>query len=106
MPRKEVGMNAPDPLLVHYTQSPPAPPDNPLAAEDATYRREVGRLLAEGYEGKHVLIKGDTILGIYGTDAEALAEGRKRFLTQPFLVGQIRTWEPVSRCLWRYFCPT
>jgi hypothetical protein len=100
-------MNSPDPWMIHYTQLPPAPPDNVLAAENATYRREVGRLLAEGYEGKHVLIKGDTIVGIYDTDEEAMAEGYKRFLMQrPFLVHQIQTWERVLRCNWRFFCLT
>jgi hypothetical protein len=78
-----------------------------LHVEGETYRREVACLLAEGYEGKHVLIKGDVIVGIYDTDQEAMAEGRRRFLMQPpFLVQQILTWEPVVRCLWRYFCPT
>ena len=37
------------------------------------YRREVGRLLAEGQEGSWLLIKGDDIIGIWDTQEEAEA---------------------------------
>jgi hypothetical protein len=85
------------PRGVHYTELPEAKPGHPLAEEWNTYRREVGRWLAEGLEGRHVFIKGTEILGIYETDEEARAEGLKRYLLQPFFVHQIRAEEPYVR---------
>ena len=35
---------------IHYTELPEDTPDSPLYQEWNTYRREVGRLLAEGHE--------------------------------------------------------
>jgi hypothetical protein len=85
------------PTSIHYTELPPSTGGQPLDAEWETYRREVGRLLAEGNEGKHVLIKGETIIGIYDTDDEAMDEGRRRYLLQGYLVHQIQTWERLYR---------
>lgn len=99
-------MNATNGRMFHYTQLLPVPSDSPIAVECQTYRNEIVRLLAEGHEGKHVLIKGDKIIGIWNTDAEAYGEGLKRYLGQPFVVHQIRTWEPVLRVSRLYACPT
>jgi hypothetical protein len=85
------------PRGVHYTELREAKPGEPLAEEWNTYRREVGRWLAEGLEGRHVLIKGDQIIGTYATSDEALEEGYKRFLGQAFLVHRICTEEPYLR---------
>jgi hypothetical protein len=85
------------PRGVHYTELPEAKPGEPLAAEWNTYRREVGRWLAEGLEGRHVLIKGTEILGIYDTDEEAREVGLQRYLLQPFFVHPIRSEEPYVR---------
>jgi hypothetical protein len=81
---------------IHYTELPPSPPGTERL-EWETYRREVGRLLAEGHEGKHVLIKHDAIIGIYDTDDEAMTEGYQRYSNEGFLVHQIQTWERVYR---------
>jgi hypothetical protein len=75
---------------VHYTELPKAKPGEPMAEEWNTYRREVGRWLAEGLEGRHVLIKGTEIVGIYASSEEAEEAGLKRYLLQPFLVHPIR----------------
>jgi hypothetical protein len=96
-PQKLPSLCDQEPPTIHYTELPPPPPGSPLEVEGNTYRREVGRLLAEGHEGRHVLIKGDQILGIWDTNEEALEEGYRRFLLQPFLVQQIQTRER----LWR-----
>jgi hypothetical protein len=80
---------------IHYTELSPAPPNDPIGVEWETYRREVGRLLAEGHEGKFALIKGNTIVGMFGSKDEATDEGLRRFLMEPWFVHQIRTWEPV-----------
>jgi hypothetical protein len=85
------------PRAVPYTELPEAKPGEPLAEEWNVYRREVGRWLAEGLEGRHVLIKGQEVIGIYGSSEEAVAAGLQRYLLQPFLVHPIRTEEPFLR---------
>jgi hypothetical protein len=85
------------PRGVHHTELPEAKPGEPLAEEWNTYRRQIGRWLAEGLEGRHVLIKGEEIIGIYATSEEATEEGFKHYLLQPFFVHPIRTEEPYLR---------
>ena len=101
-------MSQSDRHTIHYTELLPARLDEPLGVEWEFYRREVGRLLAEGYEGKHVLIKGEQILGFFDTARAALEEGYKRFLLrEAFLVHQVQTRERMSRVSWYYWsCPT
>src|SRR5437868_3856214 len=48
-----------EPPTIPCTELPEAKPDSPLYHEWNYYRREVGRLLAEGQEGRFVLIKGE-----------------------------------------------
>ena len=89
---------------IHYTELPPAELDSPLFQEWTLYRREVGRLLAEGQEGRFVLIKGEEIIGIWDTEEEAQAVAHQKYLMQPCLIHQILTREPllrVSTRLWR-----
>jgi hypothetical protein len=83
--------------VIHYTELPECRPDSQIATESNFYRREVGRLLAEGHEGRWVLIKGEQIIGIWDTRAEAFAVADERFLLQPVLVRQILEWEPLIR---------
>jgi hypothetical protein len=80
---------------IHYTELLPAQPGNALAVEWELYRREVGRLLAEGHEGKHIVIKGDQIIGLYDTHLEALGAANQRFLGQSFLIRHILTRERI-----------
>jgi hypothetical protein len=95
------------PMALHYTELLAAEPGSPLAVEWELYRREVGRLIAEGHEGKHVLIKGEEIIGLYDTHREAADEGYDRYLFSGFLVHQIQTWEPIIRSSsWYFSCPT
>jgi hypothetical protein len=82
---------------VHYTELPEAKEAEPLAQEWNTYRREIGRLLAENQEGRFILIKGQEIIGVYDTWAAARETGLHRFLLDPFLVQPIRTEEPYLR---------
>jgi hypothetical protein len=90
-------MTEADPWTIHYTELPPAQPGSELAVEWETYRREVARLLAEGHEGKFVLIKGERILGLWDTWDAALAEAVRHFLMQPCLAHQILTYERMIR---------
>jgi hypothetical protein len=82
---------------IHFSELPPSQPGSVLFREWETYRREVGRLLAEGHEGKYLLIKGETIVGLWNSLGEAEHVASERYLLQPVLIHQIRTHEPVRR---------
>jgi len=86
-----------EPATIHYTELAEPLPGSPIATEWDCYRREVGRLLAEGNEGKWILIKGDQIVGIWNTQEEADSVRIERFLMQPVLMKQILSREPVLR---------
>jgi hypothetical protein len=97
----ENGLSAPPRLAesprIHYAALPVAMAREALADEWNTYRQVVGRLLAEGHEGRHVLIKGKEIVGIYETWKQAREEGLKRYLSELFFVHEIRVQEPHLR---------
>ena len=97
-------MNQPASNTISYRDLPPAQPGSQLAVEWDFYRREVGRLLEEGHEGRHVLIKGEEIIGIYCTHVEAVSQGYRRFHGQGFLVHEIQAEEKVLRVM-GYFRP-
>jgi hypothetical protein len=80
------------------------PPDSPLTTEWNFYRRIIGRLLAEGHEGKWLLIKNEEIVGIWDTEAEANTVRLERFLMQPVLMKQILSQEPVLRIGYNRLC--
>jgi hypothetical protein len=69
------------------------PPGHPLEKEWATYRRELPRLLAEGQEGRFVLVRGGVIDSIWDTHSEAVDAGYDRFGLERFMVHQIRRVE-------------
>jgi len=50
-----------------------------IRTEVRTYLRELPRLLAEGHEGRHALIKGEEVLSIWDTFEDAYQAGRERF---------------------------
>jgi hypothetical protein len=62
--------------------------------EIATYLRELPRLLQEGQAGRHVLIKGDEILGIWDLQGDAIEAGCERFGLDPIFVKQIDPRDP------------
>jgi hypothetical protein len=75
-----------------------------VAAENwNVYRHEVGRLLAEGHEGRWVLIKERTIIGIWDTEAEVKAIAAQRYLLQPVLIHQVCLEEKVVRGPYRLY---
>jgi hypothetical protein len=90
-------MNRPSPNYISYRDLPPSQPGSPLAVEWDFYRQEVGRLLAEGHAGRHVLIKGAAIIGIYDTQLEASAEGTRRFFGEDVFIHEIQAEERVYR---------
>ena len=91
---------------IHFTELPEAQPGDVLYSEWNTYRREVARLLAEGHEGKFVLIKGEQIIGLWQTRDEAKDVALQRFLMQPVLIQQVLEREPLLRgpMLTRFRC--
>jgi hypothetical protein len=86
-----------EPLTIHHTDLAEALPGSPIATEWNFYRREVARLLAEGNEGKWVLIKNEEVIGLWATQEEADRVRLQRFLMQPVLMKQVLTREPVLR---------
>jgi hypothetical protein len=92
------------PPTIHYSELPAAGPDDPLSVEWNFYRREVGRLLAEGLEGKWLLIKKEEIIGIWDTQGEADAVRLERFLMQPVLMKQVLAREPFLRIGYNRLC--
>lgn len=89
---------------IHFTQLPDIPASNPLAAEWHYYRQVISQLLAAGHEGKWLLIKNDTIVGIWATEAEADAVRQDRFLMQPVLMKQILEREPTLQIGYNRLC--
>ena len=66
----------------------------PLETEAETYRREVGRLLAEAHAGRHALIKGDEIVSIWDTQRDALQTGRDKYGFEDIAVVKIDERDP------------
>ena len=82
---------------IHYTKLTPSTTPGGLSMEWNTFVRELGRLLAEGNEGRHVLIKGDQVIGLWDTFDEACAEGRRRFPGQDIAVQPVSEWQPLVK---------
>jgi len=62
--------------------------------ELVTYLRELPRLLQEGHAWRHVLVKGDEILGIWNAQSEAIQAGSERFGLEPVFVKTIDPRDP------------
>ena len=88
---------------IHWTELPECGPESQIATESNFYRREVGRLLAEGHEGRWVLIKGEEIIGIWDTEKAAATVADERFFRQDVFVKQILEWEPLIRLPTRWY---
>jgi hypothetical protein len=79
---------------IPFTALPADNSNEPLAQEWNVYRREIGRLLAEGHQGRFVLIKGEEIVDLFDDWSAARQAGLKRYLREPFFVHAIREVEP------------
>lgn len=82
---------------IHFTKMADQAADSPIYEEVKTFRRELPRLLAEGHEGKWVLIKGDKIVGLFESLDEGYCRGRKLYLLQPFIVQPVSEQQPLLR---------
>ena len=87
--------HAPTGGLTMTANPPPAlppgfPPElSPLAVEIHTYFREFPRLLADGEEGKIVLVKGNELFGVWDTYSDAIQYGYLKFEDRRFLAQEI-----------------
>jgi hypothetical protein len=68
-----------------------------LCQEWNYYRHEAGRLLADGHEGRFVLIKGQALIGAWDTWEEARAVALQKYPRQLCLIHQVRSREPLLR---------
>lgn len=59
-----------------------------LDEERQFYRSKHDELRAAHF-GQFVLVKGSSLIGVFNTHDEAVAEGAKQFGLQPFLVRQV-----------------
>jgi hypothetical protein len=82
---------------IHYTKLSPAPADDPAGVDWNAYLANLPRLLAEGCEGKTVLIKDGEVIGVFDSWDEAAGEGYRRYPRQQFFAKQLRENEPLYR---------
>ncbi len=66
----------------------------PLQKELETYKKALSTLLA--HEGKHVVIFGDKIEGIFDSYEDALKIGYEKAGVKPFLVKKISSSEQIA----------
>jgi hypothetical protein len=65
-----------------------------LATEIATFAKMLPTLMKD--EGKYAVIKGETLVGVFESYADALAEGYKVAKLEPFLVKKISGVETIA----------
>jgi hypothetical protein len=82
---------------IHYTELPEATAAHQLCTEWNFYRSQVARLLAEGQQGRWILIVGQEIIGIWDTFEEALQVKNQRFPFRDVVLRQILEREPILR---------
>ena len=90
---------------VHYSELTEDHSSDPAAEGWNVFVREVGRLLAEGHEGKWVVIAGGKLIGVYDTEREAHRVTARERLAWPPIIKQIKEREPlVQRPIWYKRC--
>ena len=89
---------APKPLpTIHHTELKENLSGTPLASSWNVYVREVGRLLAEGHEGKWVVIADGAIVGLFQDRQSALNLAYSTSRDASPMIHQIRESETVYR---------
>lgn len=89
---------APKPLpTIHYTELKENLSGTPRASSWNVYVREVGRLLAEGHEGKWVVIADGAIVGVFPARQEAMKLALTRYRGPSAMIRQVRETETVYR---------
>jgi hypothetical protein len=92
-----------EPKTIPFEELPEANRESPLYHEWNFYRRQVGALLAAGHEGRFVLIKGEEIIGIGDSRAEAKAMALQKCPMQTCLIHEVQSREPLVRMSARYW---
>jgi len=82
---------------IHHTALKDDLSDTPLARSWNVYVREVGRLLAEGHEGKWVLIADEEIVGIFQVRQEAMDLAYSTYRERSPMIHRVSETEPVYR---------
>jgi hypothetical protein len=98
------GVPEPEPSTIHYSELPETKPDSPLYREWSFYRQIIGQLLADGHEGRWLLIKHEALVGIWDTQAQANTVRLEQFLKQSVLMKQILVREPLLRIGYNRLC--
>jgi hypothetical protein len=84
-------------------QVPDIPEGEPFAKEWRTFKREVYRLVSEGQSGRFVVFRGDQLVGVWDTLAQAAQAGRQQCGGEPFLIQEIQLYLRSMR--WGYARP-
>ena len=77
-------------VIMHWSEMEVAPSAEPLATEAGFYLRVAGRHLFEGHYTRWVLIKGEEVIGIWGTREAAELSRSARVVPQQPLVSRRR----------------
>lgn len=72
-------------------------PQRPLLAKETAYFEEHDKEFRRRYEGEYTLIHGERLVGSYSEEAAAVADGIRKFGTDPFLVRRPGEAEPVLK---------
>ena len=83
------------PTSIHYTELTEDRSNDPAAQGWNVYVREVGRLIAEGNEGKWIVIAEGRIIGLYETRPEATCVTAGGKFSWPCILKQIKVQEPL-----------
>lgn len=86
-----------EPASIGYTELPQDMAGDLVARDWNYYCRLAGRLLADGHEGKWVLIKDERVVGIWDTRDAAENVAAERYLMQSVLIHQVLRREPIRR---------
>lgn len=86
-----------EPPTIHWTELKEDNSGGRISREWNFYLKQIGRLLAEGHEGRWVLVKGEEIIGIWDTEKEAREVRFDKFVKEDALIHQILRREPLLR---------
>jgi hypothetical protein len=99
-------MQVPVYRTMDYRKLNPIPPGIFLTDEWLTYRDAVECLLNEGNEGKHILIQGSTILGVWDRLEDAQSEAQKLESRKPYFLYRIQAEVPCILITRYALCPS
>lgn len=87
----------PAPPTLHWSELSADTAGGEFAREWTCYLTHVAQLLADGQEGRWIIIEGERILGIWDTEEAAQRARQQQLAKRPVLLRQIREREPMVR---------